>query len=71
MVHWTQKYDQEVHEDYPTHCYDERYEVIATPIDSNRFTDFDLKKVKILTWKLKNLKNLNFPLFRFLGFQKP
>jgi len=28
------------------HCYDERYEVIATPINSNKFTDFDLKKVK-------------------------
>jgi len=34
MVHWTQKYDQGVHEDYPIHCSDERYEVIATPINS-------------------------------------
>jgi len=45
MVHWTQKYDQGVHEDYPLiHCYDKRYEIIATPINSNRFTDSDLKK---------------------------
>jgi len=46
VVHWTQKYDQGIHEDYPIHCYDERYEIIATPIglNSNRFTDFDLKK---------------------------
>ena len=48
MVHWTQKYDQGVaiglHEDYPIHCYDERYKIIATPINSNRFTYFDLKK---------------------------
>ena len=49
MVHWTQKYDQGVHEDYPIHCYDERYEVIATPINSNKFKDFDLKKGKNLT----------------------
>jgi len=32
VVHWTQKYDQEVHKDYPIHCYDERYEIIAAPI---------------------------------------
>ena len=25
------------------HCYDERYEIIITPINSIRFTDFDLK----------------------------
>jgi len=31
-------------EDYPIHCYDERYEIIATPINSNRLTDFNLKK---------------------------
>jgi len=24
---------------YPMHCYDERYETIATPTNSNRFTD--------------------------------
>jgi len=47
VVHWTQKHDQGVHKDYA--CYDERYEVIATLINSNKFTDFDLKKVKILT----------------------
>ena len=52
MVHWTQKvgYDQGVHEDYPMHCYHERYEVglIAAPINSTKFTDFTLK-IKILT----------------------
>ena len=40
---------QGVHEYNPMHCYDERYEVIATPINSNKFTDFELKKVEILT----------------------
>jgi len=30
-VHWTQKYDQEVHED------DKRYKIIATPVNSNKF----------------------------------
>jgi len=30
------KYDQGVQEDYPMHCYDERYEIIATPV-SNKF----------------------------------
>jgi len=44
MVNWTQKYNQGVHEDYPIHCYDVRDEVIATPINSNKLTDFDLKK---------------------------
>ena len=46
MVHWTQKYDHEVHEDYPIGllCYDERYRIIATSINSNKFTDFDMKK---------------------------
>jgi len=34
VVHWTQKYDLGVHEDYPIglHCCDELYEVIETPI---------------------------------------
>jgi len=44
VARWTQKYKTGVHEDYPIHCYDERYEIVATPINSNRFTDFDLKK---------------------------
>ena len=47
VVHWTKKYDQGVglHEDYPIHCYYERYEIIrSTPIKSNKFTHFDLKK---------------------------
>jgi len=26
------------------HCYVERYEIIATPINSNKFTEFDMKK---------------------------
>jgi len=43
-VHWTQKYDQEVHKDYPIFCYDKHYKIIATPTNSNKFTDFDLKK---------------------------
>ena len=55
-LHWTQKYDQGVHEDYPTQSYDERYEIIAKPINSNRFTDFDLKQVKKMTWKIKKPK---------------
>jgi len=46
VVNWIQKYDQGVHEDYPIHWHDESYEVIATPINSNRprFTDFDLNQ---------------------------
>jgi len=28
------------------HCHDERYELIATPINSNKFTEFDLTKSK-------------------------
>jgi len=43
VVHWTQKYDQEVHEDQHIYCYDERYKIIAIPINSRKFTDFDLK----------------------------
>ena len=46
MVYWTQNYNQEVHEDHPVHCYDERCKVIAAPINSNRFTDFGLKNLK-------------------------
>jgi len=38
------KYDQEVHKDYPIHCYDERYKIIATLINSNTFADLNLKK---------------------------
>jgi len=48
-LHWTQKYDQEIHvglhEDYSILCYDKRYKMVATPINSNNlFTYFDLKK---------------------------
>ena len=46
MVHWTKKYDQEVHGDYSIHCVDERKKIIATPINSNKFTDFDLEEYK-------------------------
>jgi len=31
-LHWTQKCDQGVHEDYPIQNYDERYEIVAIPI---------------------------------------
>ena len=50
-VHWTQDYDQEEglytkisltrHNALP---YVERYEIIATPINSKQFTEFDMKK---------------------------
>ena len=53
-----------MHEDYPIHCYDEGYEVIATPINSNKFTDFDLKKVKILTWQIIEPKKPKIPTFQ-------
>ena len=26
------------------HCYVERYKIIATPMNSNKFTEFDMKK---------------------------
>jgi len=26
------------------HCYIERYKTIATPINANKFTEFDMKK---------------------------
>jgi len=79
VVHWTQKFDQEAHEDYPLHCYDERCEIIASPINSNRFTDFDFKnkkpkKTKIPTFQfvktglnaasVTGTRQLRFPLFR-------
>jgi len=28
------------------HCYVQRYEIIAAPINSNKFTEFDMKKHK-------------------------
>ena len=49
-LHQTQKYDQEVglHGDYLLICYDERYKIVATPINSNKFSDwFWLEKVKL------------------------
>jgi len=57
-----------VHEGYPIHWYDERYEVIETPINPNEFTDFDLKKVNILTWEIKKLKKPKIHTSGFLGF---
>ena len=44
VVHWTQEYAQGVHEDHPIHCCDERYEIIATPINLKKIADFDLEK---------------------------
>ena len=45
-VHWTQEYDQGegLHEAKLMHCYVERYKVIATPINLNKFTEFGMKK---------------------------
>jgi len=37
-VNWTQEYDQEE----GLHCYVERYKIIATPMNSNKFTEFDI-----------------------------
>ena len=39
-------------------------EVIATPINSNKFTDFDLRKVKTLTGKIKKPKKPKIPTFQ-------
>jgi len=49
------------------HCYVERYEIIATPINSNKFTEFDMKS-KNSDLKIKNLKNLKPNFLGFLGF---
>jgi len=53
------------------HCYVERHKIIAIPINSNKFTEFDMKKYKI--WlenkKIKKPRNLTFQDFRF--FKKP
>jgi len=61
-LHWTQK-------DYPIHCYDERNEIIATPINSNRFTEFYLKSKNVNLKKFKAPIKRKFPLFSFLGFK--
>jgi len=45
--HWTQEYDKEEglwRLVLLMHCYVWRYEIIATPINSNKFTEFDMKK---------------------------
>jgi len=41
------------------HCYVERYEIIAMPINTNKFTEFDMKKYKfwLENQKPKILKN--------------
>jgi len=47
-VHWAQEYDQEkgLHEDQLMHCYMyvDRYKIIGTPMNSNKFTEFDMQK---------------------------
>jgi len=47
-VHWRQKYDQEeglyTRINSCTAMLVERYEIIATPINSNKFTEFEIKK---------------------------
>jgi len=49
-VHLTQEYDQEEGLSLYTknklmHCYAQRYEIIiTTPINLNKFTEFDMKK---------------------------
>ena len=52
-VHWTQQYAQEVHKDDVID--EERYKIIATAINSNKFTDFDLKEKKISHEKVRIL----------------
>ena len=43
------------------HCYVERYEITTTPINSNKFTEVDMKKQKDLKIKRpKKPKNLTF-----------
>jgi len=34
-LHWTQKYDQEVHEEYPIHCY--VWWTLRSNINCNKF----------------------------------
>jgi len=40
-VLWTQEYDQE---DSRMHCYVEHCKIIVTPMNSNKFIEFDMKK---------------------------
>ena len=47
------------------HCYVERYKIIATPINYDKFTEFDMKSKKS-DLKIKKPKNLTFEVFRFL-----
>ena len=46
-------------------CYVERYEIIATPMNSNKFTEFDMKSKNsdLKRKKPKNLKILTFQVF--------
>jgi len=48
VVRWIKKYNQRVHKDYPICCYDERYEIIATPINS-KFEFICIIDLQILT----------------------
>jgi len=43
---------------------------ISTPVNSNKFTDFDLKSKNFDSEKVKSLKTLKFSLFRILVFFK-
>ena len=54
-----------MHVDYTIRCYNERYEIIAIPINSNKFTDFDLKKSK--NFKSKKFKSKSVNLLEFIG----
>jgi len=49
------------------HCYVERYEIITTPINSNKFTEFDMKSTNsnLKIKKPEKPKNLIFYFFRF------
>lgn len=65
---WTQKYDQELHKEYLVLCYDERKQIIATPLNSNTFTDFVLKKQKFCLEKVKKRKRPKIVFFKSYRF---
>ena len=43
-LRWTQGYDQEDYKLMRCYMYVERYKIIATLMNSNRFTEFDMKR---------------------------
>jgi len=45
------------------HCYVERYKIIATPINYDKFTEFDMKSKKS-DLKIKKPKNLTSGFFK-------